>query len=123
MYKVQSVECMVAKFSQLEDETKDALSRGVPSVHSGPSQSKDKWNLTGMIGFDKLETFKGEATTWKDWRFKITTWLAQTNPSYESLLGILDQSEEEPEEPEEGHSVVVGVKELTQDQEWCGGTG
>ncbi len=42
------------------------------------------------------------------------------NPSYESLLGTLDQSEEEPQEPEEGHNMVVGTKELTKDEEWCG---
>ncbi len=47
-----------------------------------------------MKGFDKLETFKGEATAWKAWRFKITTWLAQDNPSYEWRLGKLDQSED-----------------------------
>ena len=56
----------------------------------------------------------------KDWRFKITTWLAQDNPSYESLLGKLDQSEEGPQEPWGDQKQMVGTKELTKDEEWCG---
>ena len=66
-----------------------------------------------------MKVYTGDASQWKDWRFKMTTWLAQTNPSFESLMAKLDQSELEPQEPEEGHRLMAGPKELTTEEEWC----
>ena len=66
-----------------------------------------------------MKPYTGEATQWKDWRFKMTTWLAQTNPAFESLLVKLDRSETEPKEPDEGQPMQAGSQELTQEEEWC----
>ena len=49
----------------------------------------------------------------------MTMWLAQTNPSFETLLSKLDQSELEPQEPEEGQKMRAGPRELTTEEEWC----
>jgi hypothetical protein len=71
------------------------------------------------MGFEKMKPYTGEATQWKDWRFKMTTGLAQTNPAFESLLVKLDRSETEPKEPAEGEPMKAGPQELTQEEEWC----
>ena len=114
-----SVDRMAANVTKLEDELKDLRSRGGVSVNGVPPPARGIPGVTGMKGFEKMKTYNGEASQWKDWRFKITTWLAQTNPSFESLLGKLDQSEQGPQEPEEGQKMMVGTKELTKDEEWC----
>ena len=66
-----------------------------------------------------MKVYTGEASQWKDWRFKMTTWLAQTNPFFETLMAKLDQSELEPQEPEEGQKMRAGPRELTTEEEWC----
>ena len=66
-----------------------------------------------------MKPYTGEATQWKDWRFKMTIWLAQTNQSFESLLAKLDRSEIEPKEPDEGQPLMAGPRELTTEEEWC----
>ena len=76
-------------------------------------------NITETKGFEKLKSYTGEAAQWKDWRFKITTWLTQTDPSFESLMHKLDQSETEPKEPEDGYPMRAGFQELTTEEEWC----
>ena len=114
-----SVDRMSANVIKLEGELKDIRKEVGASDHRTPSDRKDKANVTGMKGFEKMKTFTGDASQWKDWRFKMTTWLAQTNPSFETLLGKLDQSELEPQEPEEGQKMKAGLKELTTEEEWC----
>ena len=56
-------------------------------------------NVTGTKGFEKLKVYSGDSTQWPEWRFRITTWLVQENPSFESLMAKLDKCESEPLEP------------------------
>ena len=88
-----AVDRMVASTNKLEDEMKDVR------VSRVPADRKDKTYATGMKGFEKMMIYTGEASLWPDWRFKMTTWLSQTNPSFETLMTKLDQSEIEPKEP------------------------
>ena len=71
------------------------------------------------MGFDRLKPYHGEAAQWKDWRFKITMWLAQVNPSFETLTTTLDKSTSEPEEPEPEGKMKIGPDEITTEEEWC----
>ena len=73
--------------------------------------------ITGTKGFEKLKVYSGDATQWPDWRFKITTWLVQEIPSFETLVVKLDQCELEPTEPEEDERMAAGPSELTTDEE------
>ena len=114
-----SVDQMAANVIKLEGELKDIRKEVGASDHRTPSDRKDKANVTRMTGFVKMKIFTGEASQWKYWRFKMTTWLAQTNPSFETLLGKLDQSELEPQEPEEGQKMKAGLTELTTEEAWC----
>ena len=50
----------------------------------------DKQIVTAIRGFDKLKMYKGAAVEWKEWRFKLITWLSQSIPSYETFLVKLD---------------------------------
>ena len=52
-------------------------------------------------------------------RFNISSWLAQYNHSFETLMIKLDTSELEPQEPEEGQKMKAGPEYLTTDEEWC----
>ena len=72
-----------------------------------------------MRGFDKLKPYNGAATEWKVWRIKLTNWLSQYSPSYESLMIKLDYSETEPVEPSDGMTITVGDSEITLEEEWC----
>ena len=53
------------------------------------------------MGFGRLKPYSGEGAQWKDWCFKITTWLSQVNHLFETLTTKRDKSASEPEEPEE----------------------
>ena len=102
----------------LEDElTKVRGEIGASRAHT-PLDRKNK-NITELKGFEKLKLYSGEAAQWKDWRYKVATWLTQTNSSFESLIIKLDQSESEPKEPDEGATMRVGSMELTTEEEWC----
>ncbi len=76
--------------------------------------------MTGRRGFDKLRVYKGSAAEWKDWKFKLTTWLGQSSPAFETLIVKLDYSETEPTESADGLNLMAGTAELTTDEEWCG---
>ena len=39
---------------------------------------------------DRLKSYQGDAAQWKDWRFNISTWLAQVKTSFETLTTKLD---------------------------------
>ena len=79
----------------------------------------DKQIVTSIRGFDKLKMYKGAAVEWKEWRFKLITWLSQSTPSYETLLVKLDYCESEPIEPADGVTMKAGTSELTTEEEWC----
>ncbi len=88
---------------------------------AGPSSSgapRTRELLTGMRGFDKLKAYIGAASQWKEWRFRVSTWLTQSSTSFETLMVKLDASEIEPKELEEGRNLVVGPAELTTEEEW-----
>jgi hypothetical protein len=82
-------------------------------------ERKDRHIVTAMRGFDKLKIYRGAATEWKEWRFKLTTWLGQSSPSYETLMVKLDYSDIEHTEPADGMTLMAGASELTTEEEWC----
>ena len=90
------------------------------SLRSATTGTTGRLSVTGMKGFDKLKNYGGDASHWKDWRFKVTTWLEQVNRSFKTLIPKLDVSETEPQEPEEGQRMKAGLVELTTEEEWCG---
>ncbi len=55
----------------------------------------------------------------REWRIKLTNWLSQYSPSYESLMIKLDYSETEPVESADGMTIKVGESEITLEEEWC----
>ena len=87
------------------------------SVHRASSHSKDA--ITNTRGVDKIKSYTGDVSMWKEWRFKMETWLGSINPSFQTLVNKLDKSEMEPEEPEEGAKMNIGSEEITTDEEWC----
>ena len=107
------------EFRKLEKELRDFSLGSGASAHGVSTARRDKKGVTEMKGFEKMKPYAGDATQWKDWRFKMTTWLAQTNASFETLMSKLDQSELEPKEPEEGQNMTARPKELTTEEEWC----
>ena len=126
MEKVEDLENMIAFITAettrnsetLETELRDIRNEARASGACMPAARSPK-NITETKGFEKLKPYAGEAAQWKDWRFKVTTWLTQTNPSFESLMIKLDQSESEPKEPEDGDRMKAGSLEFTTDEEWC----
>ena len=80
---------------------------------------RERQIVTAIRGFDKLKAYTGAPTQWKEWRYKVTTWLAQTSSSFESLMTKLDASEVEPIEPEAGRNMFVISAEITTEEEWC----
>ena len=109
----ESVDQLIASTAKLEGELKDVSGRVGASVNSASTSTMGRLSVTGMKGFDKLKNYGGDASHWKDWRFQITTWLVQVNPSFETLIVKLDRSELEPQEPEEGQRMRAGLMELT----------
>ena len=106
----------------------ESISDAIKDMRSGTSASlpasvhgvvKEKQVVTAIRGFDKIRIYKGVATEWKEWKFKLSTWLAQSTPSFETLLVKLDYSETEPTEPTEGRNLMAGTAELTTEEEWC----
>ena len=89
------------------------------SRSSVTGERKDRQIVTAMRGFDKLKIYRGAATEWKEWRCKLTTWLGQSSPSYETLMVKLDYSDIEPTEPADGMTLMAGASELTTEEEWC----
>ena len=88
----------------------DKMSNTIRDLRSGTSAppasatgvGKEKQVVTAIRGFDKIRIYKGVATEWKEWKFKLATWLAQSTTSFETLLVKLDYSETEPIEPTSG---------------------
>ena len=81
-------------------------------------ERRDRHLVIAMRGVDKLKIYRGAETEWEEWRFKLTTWLGQSSPSYETLMVKLDYSEIEPVEPEDGLTLMAGAPELTSEGEW-----
>ena len=79
----------------------------------------NRLSVTGMKGFEKLKNYGGDPLHWKDWRFKTTTWLENINRSFKTLIPKFDVCEVEPQEPEAGQRMKVGMSELTMEEEWC----
>jgi hypothetical protein len=104
-----NVEAISASLTSLRSE------RASPPTNTGGGGRQ----LTGERGFDKLTSYKGAAPEWKVWRFKLTNWLSQFSPSYETLLVKLDYSEIEPVESTDGLSIRAGESEITLEEEWC----
>ena len=95
---------------------RNGTSTSPASVHGA---GKEKQVVTAIRGFDKIRVYKGVASEWNEWRFKLNTWLSQSTPSYESLLVQLDYCESEPTEPIDGITMMAGTSELTTEEEWC----
>ena len=53
------------------------------------------------MGFDGLMPYNGEANKWKDWRFKVTTWLSPIDSLFETLISEMDKMEKGMDEPED----------------------
>ena len=69
------------KMKNLNEECDASISRA-----SASSDRKDKTvMITNIKGFDRLKSYAGDASQWKDWRFRIGTWLAHIKPSFEAL--------------------------------------
>ena len=128
--KMEYLESTLALYLNQKEEMGDKLetmNEALTSLRSDVSSSRatvtgagrDRQIVTAIRGFDKLKTYRGAATEWKEWRFKLTTWLAQSSPSYETLMVKLDYSDVEPVEPSEGLTLMAGASELTTDEEWC----
>ena len=114
------VDLMMANVTRLDGEQKDLRAEVAATTTRAPPDRKDKaMIITSLKGFDRLKVYTGDATQWKDLRFKTSSWLAQYNPSFETLMTKLDKSELEPQEPEEGKKMKVGPEELTTEEEWC----
>ena len=113
--QIHNVDRLEAELASLRTELGAVRSGGTSSVPERKPKA-----LTEFKGFEKLKPYSGDPVQWKTWRWKVTTWLVTVSPSFESLINKLDRSESEPKEPEEGHSMKVGVCELTSDEEWCG---
>ena len=111
---------MTANVSRLDGEQKDLQAEVASTSTRAPSDRKDKAIFTSLKkGVDRLKVNTGDATQWKDWRFKTSSWLAQYSPSFETLMTKLDKSDLEPQEPGEGQKIMAGPEELTTDGEWC----
>ena len=115
-----AVESLVASVNRLEgtqeehgEKIKFLTEKSEVSVSRTSSVSKD--TITNIRGFDKLKSYSGDVSLWKDWRFKMDRWLASTNPSFQTLMNKLDKSETDPEEPEEGREMNIGPEEITTD--------
>ena len=74
----------------------ESISNSIKDLRSGTSASlpasahgaaKEKQIVTAIKGFDKIRLYKGVATEWKEWKFKLSTWLAQSTPSFETPAG------------------------------------
>ena len=103
----------------MSNATKDMRSGTSAPPASVHGVGKEKQVVTAIRGFDKIRIYKGVATEWKEWKFKLATWLAQSTTSFETLLVKLDYSETEPVEPAEGRNLMAGTAELTSEEEWC----
>ena len=97
----------------------DNLRNDTASSRATVTGARDKPIATSIRGFDKLKTYKGIVSEWKEWRFKLVTWLSQSSPSYETLIVKLDYCEAEPTEPLDGITMMAGTSELTTEEEWC----
>lgn len=64
---------------------------------------KDKnMMITNIKGLDRLQTYQGDVSQCRDWRFNISTWLAQVNASFETLTTKLDNSTSGPRRTRRG---------------------
>ena len=114
----QKMDLIAAQTTTLEGELRGFRTETGVARSSVPAD-RTKHIVTGTKGVEKLRTYAGDATQWPDWRLKITTWLAQINPSFETLMVKLDRSELEPKEPEDGERMAAGATVLTTEEEWC----
>ena len=83
---------------QISNDLND-LRNSTSSSRATVTGARDRTVVTAVRGFDKLKTHTGASSQWKEWRYKVITWLAQTSSSFESLMTKLDASEVEPMEP------------------------
>ena len=70
-----SVDTLISNTTRLENELKDVSDRIGASLQSANLSPGGRLSVTGMKGFEKLKNYGGDASHWKDWRFKATTWL------------------------------------------------
>ena len=98
-----------SNIEKIENDLEDLRNEMNASRSSMPADRKDI-HVTGMRGVEKLKVYTGEVSRWKGWRIKVATWLTQTNPSFESLMSKLDQSELDPQEPEGGQKIMAGLQ-------------
>ena len=97
----------------------DNLRNDTASSRATITGARDKPIVTSFRGFDKFKTYKGTVSEWKEWRFKLVTWLSQSSRSYESLIVKLDYCEAEPTEPLDGITMMAGTSELITEEDWC----
>ena len=100
---------------QISNDLND-LRNSTSSSRATVRSARDRTVVTAVRGFDKLKIYTGASSQWKEWRYKVTTWLAQTSSSFESLMIKLDASEVEPIEPEVGRNMVAGPAEITTEE-------
>ncbi len=82
-----SVDTLISNTTRLENELKDVSGRIGASLQSANLSPGGRLSVTGMKGFEKLKNYGGDASHWKDLRFKATTWLGQVNRTL-SLIPI-----------------------------------
>ena len=128
--RISDLEGMLAFYNSeltTDRNNMEAMSNAIKDMRSGTSAppasvhgaGKEKQVVTAIRGFDKIRIYKGVATEWKEWKFKLSTWLAQSTPSFETLLVKLDYSETELVESAEGRNLFARTAELTSEEEWC----
>ena len=76
-------------FAKLSDAV-NIIRSDTASSRASVTGAKEKSIVTSIRGFDKLKTYKGTVSEWKEWRFKLVTWLSQSSSSYETLIVKLD---------------------------------
>ena len=104
--------------AKLNDALRD-LRNDTASSRATITGARDKPIVTGIRMFDKLKTYKGTVSEWKEWHFKLVAWLSQSSPSHETLIVKLDYCKSEPTEPVDGVTMMAGTSELTTEEEWC----
>ena len=63
----------IASMSDAIKDLRTGTSTSPASVHGA---GKEKQVVTAIRGFDKIRVYKGVASEWKEWKFKLITWLS-----------------------------------------------
>ena len=80
------------EISKIDDALRDLRNDTSPNRSTGTGDRRDRQVVTEIRGFDKLKAHNGAATQWKEWRFRVSTWLTQSSTSFDTLMVKVDAS-------------------------------